>query len=199
MTGVLQKRWWLVGWLLAMIATGSVAQPSNEALLVKRSAELRETPGDSARSLAPLPMQTTLTRLPARQGAWIQVRTANGTSGWVHMFDVGPAGASSPASNVATGALRGISNFFNRGSAQANTTTATSTVGIRGLGAEDIANAQPNLAALSQVDALRTDATQARRFAANAALQARAVEPLPAPPPPVPAATGANSDRFQVP
>lgn len=196
---MLQKRWWLVGWLLAVIATGSVAQPSNEALLVKRSAELRETPGDSARSLAPLPLQTTLTRLPARQGAWIQVRTANGTSGWVHMFDVGPAGASSPASNVATGALRGISNFFNRGSAQANTTTATSTVGIRGLGAEDIANAQPNLAALSQVDALRTDATQARRFAANAALQARAVEPLPAPPPPIPAATSANTDRFQVP
>ena len=136
---MLQKRWWLVGWLLAVIATGSVAQPSNEALLVKRSAELRENPGDSARSLAPLPLQTTLTRLPARQGAWIQVRTANGTSGWVHMFDVGPAGASSPASNVATGALRGISNFFNRGSAQANTTTSTSTVGIRGLGAEDIA------------------------------------------------------------
>ncbi len=188
---------WFAGALLALAASCVVAQTTGDALLVKRGAELREAPGDAARSLAPLALQTPLTRLPARQGAWIQVRMANGTTGWVHMFDVGTGSAPSTTSNAATGALRGISNFFNRGSAQANTTTATSTVGIRGLGAEDIANAQPNLAALSQVDAMRQDATQARRFAANAALQIRIIEPLPAPPAPV--AAGATSNRYQLP
>lgn len=188
---------WFAGVLLVLAATCAVAQTSNDVVLVKRSAELREAPGDAARSLLPLPLQTPLTRLPARQGAWIQVRMANGTTGWVHMFDVGTSGAPSTASNAATGALRGISNFFNRGSAQANTTSATSTVGIRGLGAEDIANAQPNLAALSQVDSMRQDATQARRFATDAALQARAVEPLPAPPAPV--AAGTPNNRYQIP
>ena len=184
--------------LLVLATNCVVAQTTtSDPLLVKRNAELRESPGDAARSLAPLPLQTPLTRLPARQGAWIQVRTANGTTGWVHMFDVGTTTAPSTASNTATGALRGISNFFNRGSAQANTTTATSTVGIRGLGAEDIANAQPNLAVLSQVESLRQDATQARRFATEAAWQARSVEPLPAPP--APAAASAVSNRYQVP
>lgn len=183
--------------LIALAATTSWAQPSSDALLIKRSTELREGPGDATRSLAPLPAQTALTRLPARQGAWIQVRLSNGTTGWVHMFDTSPAAAPTPASNMATGALRGISNLLNRGSAQANPNSATATVGIRGLSAEDIANAQPNLAALSQVDALRSDAIQARRFAAEAALQVRTVEPLPQPP--APTATSPSSNRYQIP
>ncbi len=182
---------------MALCTTCAVAQTGSETLLVKRSAELRTVPGDTSRSLAALAPNMPLTRLPARQGAWIQVRTVSGTTGWVHMFDVGTAAASAPSANVATGALRGISNFFNRGSAQANTTTATATVGIRGLGAEDIANAQPNLAALAQLDNMRLDAQQARRFAAGAQLQARAVDPLPAPS--APAATQANHNPYKVP
>lgn len=187
---------WVIGLLLAVGATCATAQANNETLLVKRNAELREGPGESTRSLATLALQTPLTRLPMRQGAWMQVRMANGTVGWVHMFDVTSANAPATTSNVAAGTLRGITNFFNRGSAQTHTTTATSTVGIRGLGAEDIANAQPNLTALSQVDSMRQNAAQARQFAAGAALQARAVEPLPTPP--TPSAAGANSNRYQV-
>ena len=188
---------WFAAALLVLATNCVMAQTTGEALLVKRGAELRAAPGDSSRSLASLALQTPVTRLPARQGAWIQVRTANGTTGWVHMFDVGPAAATGTASNAATGALRGISNFFNRGSAQGNRSTATSTVGIRGLGAEDIANAQPNLAALSQVEALRIDANQARRFASDAALHARSIEPLPAPP--APAGAAGTTNRYQLP
>ena len=58
---------------------------------------------------------------------------------------------------------------------------ATSTLGIRGLGAENLNNAQPNIAAVAQVQALRIDATQARQFAAGASLAVRSVEPLPVP------------------
>jgi len=93
----------------------------------------------------------------------------------------GDAAAQSSGSNAVTGALRGITSLFNRGNA-APTTLATSTIGIRGLGAEDIANAQPNLAAVGQMEALRQDEAQARRFAADAALAPVAVTPLPAPP-----------------
>lgn len=186
----------IVGLLFTAAGVCAVAQTPNETLLVKRPAELREVPGDSARSLVALPLQTPLTRLPARQGAWIQVRTATGATGWVHMFDVSTSSAPAAGSNTATGALRGISNFFNRGSAQSSSTTATSTVGIRGLGAEDIANAEPNLTALSQVDTMRQDAAQAARFATDARLTARTVEPLP-----VPAAAAAKNqpvDRFML-
>ena len=92
----------------------------------------------------------------------------------------GGAQAQSSGSNAVTGALRGITGLFNR-SAGNPTTLPTSTIGIRGLGAEDIANAQPNPAAVSQMEALRLDETQARSFAAEAALSAIAVDPLPAP------------------
>lgn len=176
----------VIGWGLLLPALAiTQAHAQSEALLIKRPTELREAPAETARSLAPLAVQTAITRLPARQGAWIQVRTAAGTTGWVHMFDVGTTAAPAASSNIATGALRGLSNFFNRGSAQSANTTATSTVGIRGLTGEDIANAQPNLSALTQVEGLRQDATQARRFAAGAQLTARTVEPLPIPSPPI--------------
>jgi len=161
---------------------GGLAQAQNEALHVKRPAELREAPGENSRSLAPLAARTPVTRSGARQGAWIQVRTAEGASGWVHMFDVGAAGTAAPA-GAGTNALRGLTSFFNKGSAQGGTITATSTVGIRGLGAEDLARAQPNPAAVTQAEGLRQDADQARQFAAAAALSSRSVEPLPAPAP----------------
>lgn len=185
----------ILGLLFAAATACAMAQTPNETLLVKRPAELREIPGDSARSLAALPLQTPLTRMTARQGAWIQVRMASGTTGWVHMFDVSTSSAPAAGSNTATGALRGLSNFFNRGSAQGSSTTATSTVGIRGLGAEDIANAEPNLTALAQVDTMRQDAAQARRFAADAHLTSRTVELLPAPAAPV---TTTDSNRYKL-
>jgi hypothetical protein len=91
------------------------------------------------------------------------------------------AQAQSSGSNAVTGALRGITSLFNRNSAGTATTLPTSTIGIRGLGAEDIANAQPNPAAVGQMEALRLDEAQARSFAAGASLSAVAVDPLPAP------------------
>jgi hypothetical protein len=171
----------LLGLVSCVLLLGSgLVQAQTEALLVKRAAELREAPGESARRLAVLAARTPVTRSGGRQGAWLQVRTAEGASGWVHMFDVGSAASAAPA-GAGANALRGLSSFFNKGSAQGGTVTATSTVGIRGLGAEDLARAQPNPAAVTQAEALRQDADQARQFAVSAALSSRAVEPLPVP------------------
>ncbi len=173
--------------LLALALLGSLAAQAQEALVTKRQTTLREGPTESATAIATLPAQTALTRQPTRQGAWVQVKTAAGASGWIHLFDVGTATEQGSVASAATGALRGLSNLFSRGSAQnQNTSGTTATVGIRGLGAEDIANAQPNLAALAQAEGLRQDATQAKRFAADASLSPQAVEPLPVPAPPTP-------------
>lgn len=174
--------------LLVLALLGSLSAQAQDALFTKRQTTLREGPAESATALATLPAQTALTRQPTRQGAWVQVKTATGTSGWIHLFDVGPATEQSSVASAATGALRGLSNLFNRGSAQnQNTSGTTATVGIRGLGAEDIANAQPNLAALAQAEGLRQDATQAKRFATEAGLSAHTVDALPVPAPPAPA------------
>ena len=163
-----------------------------ESVVVKRAAELRDAPGESARKLESLALQTPLTRLGQRQGPWVQVRTAQNKTGWLHMFDVGAAGGAAPSGNAATSGLRSIANFFSRGT-QNTTTTATSTVGIRGLGAEDLATAQPNLPAVAQMEALRTDASAARQFASSATLVARQVEDLPEPASPPSAAQQGNA------
>ncbi len=176
---------------LLLALAGAIAFPTlaqNDALITKRPSTLRDAPADTAGTLASLPAQTPLTRLPVRQGPYVQVRTANGTTGWMHLFDVSSPSEQSSVAATATGALRGLTNFFGRGSAPANNSTASTTVGIRGLGAEDIANAQPNTAALAQLEGQRQDATQARKFADSAALQVQVVEPLPVPAPPAPSA-----------
>lgn len=174
--------------LLALALLGSLSAQAQEALVTKRQTTLREGPSESATAIATLPAQTALTRQPTRQGAWVQVKTAAGASGWLHLFDVGTSTEQGSVANAATGALRGLSNLFNRGSAQnQNTSGTTATVGIRGLGAEDIANAQPNLAALAQAEGLRQDAAQAKRFATEAGLSPHAVDALPVPTPPAPA------------
>ncbi len=185
--------------LLALAAASQWAHAQSDLVTIKRVTELREAPGDTARSLGPLALQTQVTRLAARQGPWIEVRTAQGTTGWIHMFDAGTA-PPAQGGNAAAGALRGITDFFGRGTAQApNRTTGTATIGIRGLGAEDIASAQPNLAAVAQVEGMRLNANQARQFASSASLAQQNVAELPIPVPPnqvgSPGSPGAAGNR----
>ena len=65
----------------------------------------------------------------------------------------------------------------------------TSTLGIRGLGAEEIARAQPNLSAVSAMETQRQSEAQARQFADRAAWVSVAVDPFPEPPRPAAAPT----------
>lgn len=184
----------LLGTALLALGPGAFAQA--DALVMKRESTLRSGPGDTTAAVLALPVQSAITRLPARQGPWMQVRTDAGATGWVHMFDVTTAAAQATAGSTAAGALRGLTSFLNRSSGRSNApTAATATVGIRGLGAEDINNAQPNVQALTLVDAQRLDANTARRFAELAALQARAVPPLPVPAAPHAPAQGQNGGQ----
>jgi len=153
---------------------------AQEAALTRRATELRATPAPSGRSLAALPAQAPVTRLNERQGPWVRARAADGTTGWLHLFDVAPASTTARAETGGSGvahALRGVTGLFG-GSPQP---TATTAAGIRGLGAEDLARSQPDAAAVARMEALRQSEAQARSFAAAAALQPVAVEPLPAP------------------
>ena len=183
--------------LIALMALVLPAAASAQAdtVTVKRATQLRESAAESAPSLAPLPVQTALTRLGARRGPWIEVRTAQGLSGWVHLFDVGTVPVAQ-GGNFATGALRGLTGLFGGGNALAPPgRTATATIGIRGLEAQDIANAQPNLNAVALMEALRVDAAGAQQFANTARLSAQRVDALPVPPRPAntPSGTGAGS------
>jgi hypothetical protein len=166
---------------LRAFALGALLLPAawaQEAAVIRRATELREAPGDQSRSLAPLPAQTAVTRTNERQGPWVQVRTAAGATGWVHLFDVGPAtAAATGGGGGAGGALRSVTGLF---SSPRPTQTGT-TAGIRGLEAADLAQAQPNLAAVTQMEGLRQNEADARSFADRSTLRSAQVAPLPAP------------------
>lgn len=168
-------------WIAVLVAASAVpgaARADEEAAVVRRGSELRDAPGDNGRVLAPLPADTAVTRTGERQGAWVRVRTAAGATGWVHLFDVGPASGS--GNGTMAGAFRSVTGLFSKPAAQ-RTTTATSTIGIRGLGAEDLAQAQPDLQAVTRMEALRQGDNEARQFARRAQLTVVSVEPLPEP------------------
>lgn len=176
--------WLHRGALTAALAGFLLAAPAlaqQDAAVIKRATELRQEPAESSTSLGALAADSAVSRTGERKGSWVRVRTAQGTTGWVHMFDVGaPTGAAAAGSGTATSGLRSLGGLLGGSSS----TTATATVGIRGLSAEDIANAQPNPAAVQQAEKLRVSADQAQRFASGAALRKQNVEPLPEPPRP---------------
>lgn len=164
----------------ALALPALTTQAQTETLQTKQAISLRDQPSATATTLATLASGTSVTRTPQRSGPWMQVQTASGQVGWVHMFELTASNAGAPASNGLTGALRGLSGFLNRGS-NSGTTVATSTAGIRGLSKEDIQNAAPNMAALEKLEQLRADEALARRYASERALVAHSIAALPAP------------------
>lgn len=153
------------------------AWAQSEPAMTRRGTEVRELASAASRSLAVLPERTSVTRLSERQGAWVHVRTVDGITGWVHLFDLGPAGAPT-SSGAFAGALRGVTSLFSKGGPSAGSTVSTSTVGVRGLGAEDLANAQPNPEAVTSMETLRQSEVQAREFARTAGIKPVDVETL---------------------
>lgn len=186
---------------LALALASPLAAAQGEAAVTKRAAQLREAPAGDARALAALPAQSPLTRLGERQGPWVRVRTEAGATGWLHLFDVGPyaSASASTGGGLASGALRGITSLFSKGGPSTATSVPTSTIGVRGLSAEDLAQAQPNPAAVARMETLRQTEGQARAFAKAAALRRAEVEPLPVPAAPAAASGGGDPANTQAP
>lgn len=176
------------------IGAASSAMAQSDSLWVKRTTELRQTPDPASASLGTLAAQSAVTRMPARQGAWIQVKTPAGKTGWIHMFDASVSTAPSAAATTTAGALRGFTNFLSGGGPTRSISNSTATAGIRGLDAEDIANAQPNLAALSKAEGLRQNAEQALQFAQDISVERRSIDPLPVPPSELPSTSGGKEN-----
>lgn len=177
---VAPKRWLTAGLVaLAGLCTAFAAgaQPA-DGLIVKRDTQLRSAPADNAPAVAPVKANTPVTRLPERQGAYVRATVENKT-GWLHMFDIGsPAASTTTASGGGSNVLRGLGSMFAR---PTSTTVSTTTVGIRGLDANDIANAQPNTSAVTTAEGMRVSAADAQQFAARSSLRAQSVEELPVP------------------
>lgn len=162
---------------LVILLTASVA--SAESARTVRATDLQAQSQSDAATLATLPENTRVNVL-RRSGAWSEIRTANGQTGWVRMLslrfdDAAPSGAGSGGAANPVGAL---SNLLSSGRASG---TATVTTGVRGLTAEELQNAQANPAEVQKLQRFAVQKDSAHAFARRSNLSPVRVDYLPEP------------------
>lgn len=136
-----------------------------EPAAVIRATELKKEPASDSPTVSELQEHTTVEALE-RRGGWTRVK-AGATEGWVKMLALRYA---TPGRQGESG-LSQIFNVARTGSSGTQVTT-----GVRGLEAEQIANAQPNPAELQKMQGYAATPDAAAAFAAQAKLQAQSVE-----------------------
>ncbi len=138
-----------------------------EPATVIRATELKKSPATDAPTVAEL-AATTLVEALERRGGWTRIKAQAG-EGWVKMLALryGAAGAGKRGDS-------GFAQLFNV--ARTGSSGTQVTTGVRGLEAEQIANARPNAAELKKMQKFAASPEAAAKFAAQGRLAAVAVE-----------------------
>jgi len=137
-----------------------------EPATVIRATDLKHEPASDSATLAALAENTAVEVLERKSG-WTRVKAQPG-EGWVRMLAL-RFGGTAPAKPGATG----LTQLFSV--ARTGTSGTQVTTGVRGLDAEQIANAQPNPAELAKLEKFAADRDAAAGFAAQGKLSATAV------------------------
>jgi hypothetical protein len=157
--------------LIALLATGV---SHAESALTIRATDLQAQAQSDAATLATLPENTKVDVL-RRVGAWDEVKTAAGQTGWVRMLNLRFDVNNTSKPNGAAGSLNALSGLLSTGR---TSNTATVTTGVRGLTEEDLKNAKANPAELEKMQRFAADKATAERFAQRTKLAATKVEYL---------------------
>ena len=149
---------------LLLVPALALAEPAT----VIRATELKQSPATDAAGVATL-AETTKVDALERKGGWTRVRTEGGAEGWVRMLALRYAGTGEAKQGDA-----GISQVLNV--ARTGTSGAQVTTGVRGLNAEQLANARPNPAELRKMESYSASRDGAEGFAAKGKLSAQRVD-----------------------
>ena len=133
-----------------------------------RDTELRQSPASDAAVLAPLGVNAKVEALE-RKGGWTRVRAEGGREGWVRMLMLRYAGAGEAQQGDS-----GIVQILNV--ARSGTSGTQVATGVRGLDAEQLANAKPNEAELKKLHSYSATDAAAAGFAASGKLEARRID-----------------------
>ena len=143
--------------LLLLLPLIAAAEPAS----VIREVEMKQAPATDAATLATLPENTAVDALE-RKGGWTRVKTSAG-EGWVRMLSLRFGGAT-----TAKPGASGLTQAFNV--ARTGTSGTQTTTGVRGLDADQIANAQPNPAELAKLEKFAANREAAASFATEGKL-----------------------------
>jgi hypothetical protein len=148
--------------LLLFLPLLALAEPAT----VIRATDLKQEPASDSATVAALAENTAVEVLERKSG-WLRVKGASG-EGWVRLLALRLGGAT-----TAKPGASGLSQMFNV--ARTGTSGTQVTTGVRGLDAEQIANAQPNPAELAKLETFASDREAAAGFATQGKLSATAV------------------------
>lgn len=176
-------------WALAGLLAAHAALVAAEPVTVERDSVVRAEPRTDSAVVANFARGASGEAL-ARQGAWVQVKTATAT-GWLYSFNVrfgAPAGSAGSAGDGA-----GAGSVLGRVFAPRQKVNVTATLGIRGLDEEDLKQAQFDGGQLQVLDGFAASREQAEAHAGSAGLSATRIDYLSQPV----AATGDGSGSPQ--
>jgi hypothetical protein len=155
--------------LVAVLVWLIPAAYAAEAGYTLKATEVKDKPFLDASTLAMLPEKTTVEIL-TRQGAWMQIRTADAKQGWIRMLSVR---LGSPDQKPQSGS--NLLSSLAIASRPRPATTATVTTGVRGFSEEDLANAKPNAAEVEKMKSFAATTAEAAKLAESGKLGAKPV------------------------
>ncbi len=153
--------------LAALLLLAPLVALAEPATLI-RDTELRQAPASDAAVLAPLRVNARVDALE-RRGGWTRVKAEGGPEGWVRMLALRYAGA-----GTARAGDSGVAQILNV--ARTGTSGTQVATGVRGLDAEQLANAKPNTAELKKLQGYAASGAAAAGFAAQGKLEARHID-----------------------
>ena len=148
----------VLAWLIAPAAYAA------ETGYTLKATDVKEKPFLDAATLATLPEKTTVEIL-TRQGAWMQIKSAEVKQGWIRMLSVR---LGSPDQKPKSGA--NLLSALGVGSRPRPSTAATVTTGVRGFSEEDLANAKPNAAEVEKMKGYAATSDSAAKLAESGKL-----------------------------
>lgn len=155
--------------LAALLLATLSSTAFGEGATLARDTELRAKPLNDAAVVAPLKAKAVVDVL-ARSGAWAQVKTADGATGYVRLLNLRTSSGAQGGSGVGQ-----LASVFRTGSSGNSVST-----GVKGMSEEDLTGATADPAQLTRLGTYKTTAPEAREAARLAGLKATAVEYLPA-------------------
>lgn len=149
-------------WMLSFLLLPGLALAETGTVI--KSSDLRAKPFADAVVTGSLPAKAVVT-INKRQGAWMQVTTAQGTSGWIKLLNVRTGSGTSKGGGETVGKL---ASLFKTGSS--GTTVST---GVKGLSEEQLKTAQPDEKEAARLKGFSSSAADARQAAKQAKLKAQ--------------------------
>jgi hypothetical protein len=154
--------------LIGFLTAGSACA---ETAFTTRATDLQAQGQLDSKVLASLPENTKLEVL-RRVGAWDEVKTSSGQSGWVRMMNLR---FDSAGATKGSGSMSAINELISSGRTG---NTATVTTGVRGLTEEDLKNAKSNPAEFARMQKNAVDKPTAQAFAQRSKLNPNRVDYL---------------------